>query len=89
MPRIMLRFGLCVKTKNICNPESKPTEVLLVGLSRALPYFEEKADDDPDSMLLLVAKPRTQPIHKAAAARIKAKLMREAWRPEYFRSAHK
>lgn len=69
--------------------DSKPTEVLLVGVRRALPYFEEKADDDPNFMLLLVAKTRTEPIHQKSAAKTKAKLMRDAWKPEYFRSPQK
>ncbi len=77
------------RTYLVVHRESKPAEVLLIGLGRALSYFEEKADDDPNFMLLLVAKTRTESIHQKSAARIKAKLMREGWKPEYFRASEK
>ncbi len=77
------------RTYLVVHRESKPTEVLLIGLGRALSYFEEKADDDPNYMLLLVAKTRTESFHQKSAARIKTRLMREAWKPEYFRASEK
>lgn len=73
----------------VVHRQSKPREVLLIGITLALPYFEEKADDDPNFMLLLVAKTRTASFHQQSVAQIKAKLMREAWKPEYFRSSRK
>ncbi len=73
----------------VVHREARPREALLVGLSRALPYFEEKANGDPNFMLLPVANTRTESIAHKPAARVKAKLMREAWRPEYFRSPQK
>ncbi len=71
----------------VVHREARPKEALLIGLTRALPYFEEKANDDPNFMLLLVAKTRIASIGQKSAAKVKAKLMREAWRPEYFRSS--
>jgi hypothetical protein len=60
-------------------------EILLVGIDKELPYFEEKAGADPDTMLLIVAKQREKRISQAKAAQVKAELMRKSWRPEYFR----
>ena len=61
-----------------------PREILLVGIERDLPYFEKQAGDSPELMLLIVAKVRTQEITQAGCAKLKSKLMREAWRPHYF-----
>jgi len=67
---------------------SRSHEMLLIGTERDLLYFEENAGDDPESMLLILAKIREKKIRPAESARLKAKLMLEAWRPQYFREAH-
>ena len=64
---------------------SHKDEILLMGLRKSLPYFEKNAGDDPELMLLIVTFPRVQPVSQAATARLKARLMREAWRPDFFR----
>ena len=64
---------------------SRKNEILLVGLERALSYFETKAHEDPEFTLLLVAKVRTNGFSSKAAAKLKAKLMQDAWRPQDFR----
>jgi hypothetical protein len=56
-----------------------------VGIDRELQYFEEKAGDDPELMLLIVGRQRDRTINQAETPKIKAKLMREGWRPEFFR----
>jgi hypothetical protein len=63
----------------------RKNEILLVGLERALPYFETKAHEDPEFALLLVAKVRTSGFSSNAAAKLKAKLIRDAWRPQDFK----
>ena len=60
-------------------------EILLVGTDRDIKYFEENAGDDPEFMLLLNSKGRERILSRSGTARLKAKLMRESWRPEYFR----
>jgi general stress protein 26 len=60
--------------------------VLLIGEDRALSYFHENAKDDPNFVLLMVAKTRVGLINRAAAASLKAMLLRKGWRPDYFRS---
>lgn len=69
----------------VVHRRSQAAEILLVGIDEKLPYFEEQAGDDPETMLLIVAKQRGNTISQAKTARLKAKLMRESWRPEYFR----
>jgi hypothetical protein len=64
---------------------SHDKEILLVGLERDLPYFEEQAGHDPESMLLIVARVRDKTISQAAAAGLRSRLIREAWRPDFFR----
>jgi len=64
---------------------SRKNEILLVGLEDALSYFETKAHEDPEFTLLLVAKVRTNGFSSEAAAKLKAKLMRDAWRPRDFK----
>jgi hypothetical protein len=64
---------------------SQSREILLVGIDRELQYFEEKAGDDPELMLLIVGRQRDRTINQAETPKIKAKLMREGWRPEFFR----
>jgi hypothetical protein len=64
---------------------SRKNEILLVGLEDALSYFETKAHEDPEFTLLVVAKIRTDGFSSKAAAKLKAKLMQDAWRPQDFR----
>jgi len=63
---------------------SRKNEILLVGLERALSYFETKAHEDPEFTLLLVAKVRTNGFSSKVAAKLKAKLVQDAWRPQDF-----
>jgi hypothetical protein len=69
----------------VVHRRSHAAEVLLVGIDKKLPYFEEQSGDDPETMLLIVAKQRGNTISQAKAVQLKAKLMSESWRPEYFR----
>jgi hypothetical protein len=62
-------------------------EALLVGIGRDLSDFEENAKDDPETQLLVVAKERAKTFRPATAAKAKAELMKQSWRPEYFRAA--
>jgi hypothetical protein len=64
---------------------SHKDEILLMGLQESLPYFENHARDDPKLMLLIVALPREKAVSRAETATLKATLMREAWRPDFFR----
>jgi len=64
---------------------SQSREILLVGIDRELQYFEEKAGDDAELMLLIVGRQRDRTINQAETPKIKTKLMREGWRPEFFR----
>jgi hypothetical protein len=63
---------------------SRAQEVLLVGTGRDLDYFEKHAGDDPEFMLLVVAKKKEKGFSKQEADRVKATLMKDAWRPKYF-----
>lgn len=65
--------------------QSHRNEILLVGLRCDLPYFEQEARDDPESMLLIVCKGRRGKLTRAASRRIKARLLRESWHPEDFK----
>ncbi|HSY89942.1 MAG TPA: hypothetical protein VK812_01140 [Candidatus Binatus sp.] len=65
---------------------SHPQEILAIGIDRDLRYFEENAKDDPEFMLLLVSKARVNGISAKESIELKKKLMREAWRPEFYRS---
>ena len=64
---------------------SHTKEILLMGIEEELPYFEKEAGDDPAGMLLIVGRQRRRVIKPAGAARLKARLMQESWRPESFR----
>jgi hypothetical protein len=64
---------------------SHKEEILLVGMERSLPYFEKHAGDDPELMLLIVALQRETAVSAASTASLKTRLMREAWRPSFFR----
>lgn len=64
---------------------SRKKEILLVGLARSLPFFEQEAGTEPKSSLLVSAMARQRTLDQIRAAKVKAKLMREEWRPESFR----
>lgn len=68
---------------------SRAHEIFLVGLEEALPYFEQEAKDDPDFMLLLVARKREKAISYAETKQIKETLMRDEWQPESFQERRK
>jgi hypothetical protein len=59
--------------------------MLLIGLSHDLSYFEEEAKDDPEAMLLIVCKKREGTFTRAKGQRIKARLLKESWRSDYFK----
>ena len=60
-------------------------EILLVGLGSDLPYFEQEARDDPESMLLIVCKGRRGKLTPASSKRVKAQLLEQSWHPEDFK----
>jgi hypothetical protein len=64
---------------------SHKKEILLVGVGHDLPYFEKEAGDDPNLMLLIVAKKQKATFTEAGASKLKASLLKEAWRPESFK----
>jgi hypothetical protein len=66
---------------------SRNNEIMLIGVDYALPRFEEEAGDDPAFMLLVVGRKREATFSRAAAERLKARLLKESWRPEYFRES--
>jgi|HubBroStandDraft_6_1064221.scaffolds.fasta_scaffold82199_5 hypothetical protein len=66
---------------------SQPKEVLLVGVEYKLSNFEQSAGDDPGFMLLVVSMKRESTIDGKQATALKAKLMKSAWRPEYYQKA--
>jgi hypothetical protein len=63
---------------------SRNNEIMLIGIDYALRRFEEGAGDDPGFMLLLTARKRESTFTRHDAEKLKAKLMKESWRPEYF-----
>jgi hypothetical protein len=65
---------------------SHAREILLVGIQKNLPYFEKHAGDDPELMLLIVAKQRENMISQSEAAKLEVDLIRTAWRPDFFRN---
>jgi hypothetical protein len=65
---------------------SHPKEILLVGIASGLSYFEKGAGNDPEAMLLIVGKQREKKISQTEVAELKTRLMREAWRPTFFRN---
>jgi hypothetical protein len=56
-------------------------EILLIEVT-SLPYFEEKAGDDPESMLLILAKERSKPLKSSEVPKLKASLMKNLWNPK-------
>lgn len=73
----------------IVHRASRPAEIVLVGAKDALSYFEQNAGHDPELMLLIVSKVRRTPLTRSKSAKLKAKLMRESWRPQLFRESAK
>lgn len=65
---------------------SHASEVLAVGTNFDLAYFEKHAEEDPEFMLLVCSKLRVNEISENVSVELKKKLMREAWRPEFYRS---
>ena len=63
------------------------SEILLIGTKDALTYFEKNAADEPGIELLVVAMKRSRRFSGETASRVKTALMRESWRPDYFRDA--
>ena len=64
---------------------SHAKEIVLVGIPEGLPHFEKEAGNDPELMLLIVGRLRDKAVTQAAAAKLKASLMREGWRPDFVR----
>jgi hypothetical protein len=60
-------------------------DALMLGLGRALSNFESDAGDDPGLILLIEGLLRVEVYSRAKAAKVKAHLMKDAWRPEYFK----
>jgi len=64
---------------------SHKSEILLVGIERDIRNLEENTEDDHEFTLLLYSKGRDRILSRSETRQLKAKLMRESWRPEYFR----
>jgi hypothetical protein len=60
-------------------------EIMLLALPADIDYFEKNASDDPELMLLIVGMARTEVLTEKTSAAVKARLMREAWNPNFFR----
>jgi hypothetical protein len=60
-------------------------DAILVGVERALPTIESETKEDPGFALLLAGLLRAERYSGAKAVQAKARLMRTAWRPDYFR----
>ena len=63
---------------------SKKKEVLLVGVHSDLARFEAENQNNPELTLLYLAKKQDRTITRSKTAAVKARLLRESWRPEYF-----
>jgi hypothetical protein len=61
-------------------------EILLVGLRSDLAHFEREVRDDPESMLLIVSKERKAALTLAEGKKIKARLLRESWHPDDYKT---
>jgi len=59
--------------------------VFAVGTERELTYFEEHAKDDPEFMFLLNSLKRERNISEAETAALRKKLMKEKWKPDFYR----
>jgi hypothetical protein len=60
-------------------------ELFLVGIERELPYFEQNAKDDPEFIFLLNSLKREKTITEADAEPLRKKLMKEKWKPDFYR----
>ena len=60
-------------------------EVMLVGTGGDLSYIEENAGNDPEWIFLIRSKGMRKRLKQKSAARLKAKLMAESWRPDFFK----
>ena len=56
-----------------------------MGTERELTYFEEHAKDDPEFMFLLNSLKRERTISEAETAALRKKLMKEKWKPDFYR----
>ena len=65
---------------------SKKKEVLLVGVHSDLSRFKAESQDNPELTLLYVAKKRDSTITRSKTPRVKARLLRESWHPEDFKT---
>lgn len=74
-PDLERRF-LCV------HRTSHSDEALLIGEQMAVKRFEALAKGDPDTALLTISKQRRRRIPSDQVSRIKASLLKRAWRPE-------
>lgn len=61
-------------------------EILVVGTDSDSRYFEKNAKEDPEFMLVLVSKTRINGISEKNTNELKKKLMREAWRPNFYKA---
>jgi hypothetical protein len=65
--------------------QSHSAEIIVVEIGDDLQNFEKEAGNDPELMLLIIGRQRDKAISQAETAKLKAKLMREGWRPDFFR----
>ena len=63
---------------------SHPQEILAVGLERDIPNFEKNASRDPEFQLLIRSKMQISRISPKDSVQLKQKLMRDAWRPDFY-----
>jgi hypothetical protein len=69
----------------IVRRHSHDSELFLVGIDRQLPYFEQKAKDDPEFMFLVCSLKREKVISAAETDSLRKKLMKEKWQPDFYR----
>lgn len=72
------------RTYLVVHRVSRSREILLVGVERDLTYLEKNSERDPEFTLLMVAKQRARTLSQQSATKLKTRLMKEAWRPEFF-----
>jgi hypothetical protein len=63
---------------------SKTKEILLVGVHSDLPRLETETKNDQQTTLLYAVKKRDGTITRSKTAKVKARLLRECWRPGLF-----
>ena len=56
-----------------------------VGTERHLKSFEQQAKDDPELAFLLTSLKRERIISEAETPEMTRKLMKEKWKPEFYR----